>query len=177
MPNQHTRRKGVIFPVGPSIVYVPLSRGQFSIIDSSSMEEVKKYNWYASWSKGGKCFYAVRNFVVSPGKWERISLHSLLLGNKEGFMIDHMNGITLDNRLSNLRHATRSQNVCNQKLRINRKGFLKGAHWHKGNKTWTACIGLKGKHIHLGTFRSQEEAHAAYKNASLELHREFSRFS
>jgi hypothetical protein len=85
--------------------------------------------------------------------------------------LDHINGVRHDNRLVNLREATRSGN--NQNIRAARSdsahGFL-GATWSKAAQKWRASICVNRKQKTLGTFDSAEEAHAAYLKAKAELH-------
>lgn len=86
--------------------------------------------------------------------------------------IDHINGIKSDNRICNLRPATRSQNGAN---RVAIRG-MKGAFFHKSSGKWSAQISKENKKMHLGLFDTEGEAHEAYKEASLRMHGEFSRF-
>ena len=85
--------------------------------------------------------------------------------------MNHINGVKDDNRLANLREATRSETMQNQRcVRIsNKSGFL-GVSWHKRRECWMACIGINGKRQKLGCFDNAEEAHAAYLKAKAELH-------
>lgn len=82
--------------------------------------------------------------------------------------VDHINRNPADNRLKNLRVATRSQNNCNTPGR---------GRWLKGTrlvgKRWQARIRINGENAHLGMFDIQHEAHAAYCKAAKELHGEF----
>src|SRR5262245_21464631 len=87
--------------------------------------------------------------------------------------LDHINGNMADNRIANLRLATKQQNAANSKKK--RTG-LKGAHWHKGAKKWVAQIRCHPKFYYLGLFETEAEAHAAYCRAAAELHGEFARF-
>lgn len=87
--------------------------------------------------------------------------------------IDHINGITFDNRLSNLREVTQSENM--QNLRQAKRGSASGVLGvHKKSrhavKPWSASITVNRKKIHLGCFDTTEEAHAAYLQAKRELH-------
>ena len=85
--------------------------------------------------------------------------------------IDHINGNRADNRLANLREATRSENKQNQRnANCNNSSGTFGATWHKQTKKWKAQIMLNGKNYHIGLYDTKEEAHMAYKNAKLELH-------
>lgn len=84
--------------------------------------------------------------------------------------IDHINGSRTDNRLQNLRLATSSQNHCNSKPR---RGGMKGVSKHRNS--WVAQITVNKRRIYLGSFASQEAAHAAYWKAARQYHREFAR--
>lgn len=66
--------------------------------------------------------------------------------------IDHINGNPEDNRLENLREASREINGKNQKVhRTNTSGYT-GVCWHKTKKRWTARGATGGKTVHLGYF-------------------------
>jgi hypothetical protein len=75
--------------------------------------------------------------------------------------IDHINGNKGDNRISNLRLATASQNLAN--ARPKRDG-LKGAFRHR--KKWVAKICVRGERHHLGQYETEREAHEAYMTAA-----------
>ena len=83
-------------------------------------------------------------------------------GEWPAFDIDHINGIKHDNRICNLREATRQQNTYNRKAPINNTSGYKGVSWHKSTGKWRATIKYKGKYRHLGTYNSPQEAHARY---------------
>lgn len=86
-------------------------------------------------------------------------------------MIDHKNGNTSDNRISNLRDATHKINAQNQrKAQKHNQTRLLGVTWHKGRSMWQAGIRHKGKFKYLGLFSTPEEAHQAYLEAKRQLH-------
>lgn len=87
--------------------------------------------------------------------------------------IDHINGNPSDNRIENLREATRSENGANRAIHKNNKSGFKGVT-KKRNK-WTACVAINKKRFRLGSFDSPEEAHAAYLKKSKEVQKEFAR--
>lgn len=91
-----------------------------------------------------------------------------------GFDIDHMNGVRSDDRIENLRKATRSQNMMNMKPSTRSKSRLKGAA-ATGRGTWAAGIRIGGKQVRLGVFSTEIEAHAAYCEAAKKYHGEFAR--
>lgn len=82
--------------------------------------------------------------------------------------IDHINRNPVDNRLSNLRAVSRSENQQNRKLHDNNSSGFTGVH--KQKTMWTARIGFEGKRIFLGRFSSPELASQAYQAAKLIYH-------
>ena len=74
-------------------------------------------------------------------------------------MVDHINHNAADNRSSNLRWATRSENGANARQGRN---LPKGVRFHPRYKipTYQAYSSVKGRFIHLGHFRNAEEAAA-----------------
>lgn len=91
-------------------------------------------------------------WAISHGRWPR--------------EIDHINGDKADNRLSNLREATRQENSCNRSLRSDNRTGAVGISHRKGK--WLARIQVAGKPVCLGTFATADEAIAARQRASEE---------
>lgn len=97
-----------------------------------------------------------------------------MTGQQPPECLDHINGIKDDNRWSNLREATVSQNVINSKVSTRNKVGLKGVSLVPSqNDIWCARIRHEGKLIYLGCFSTPELAHAAYCEAACRLHGEF----
>lgn len=90
--------------------------------------------------------------------------------------IDHINGARADNRIANLREATRAQNICNSPLRKDNVSGFKGVSWIKKAECWRATITVNGKNIVIGSFACRLAAHEAYKAAAVEHHKEFANF-
>jgi hypothetical protein len=80
--------------------------------------------------------------------------------------VDHVNQEPLDNRWSNLRAATRSEQNMNRKPI---PGRLTGASFHKPSGRWQAYIKKDKKTLSLGYFDTAEEAHEAYLEAAKTL--------
>src|SRR5262249_33211643 len=80
--------------------------------------------------------------------------------------IDHKNRNPSDCRIENLREAAHGQNLANSKSRGS--SDLKGAYQDRRDGRWQSAINYNRKKIHLGTFATAEEGHAAYCQAARE---------
>lgn len=87
--------------------------------------------------------------------------------------LDHINRDKSDNRLTNLRLASRSENLINRPPPDNNTSGVRGVSWYAPSDCWAARIGYQNRKIHLGYFRSLEEASIAYQKAALNLFGEF----
>lgn len=89
--------------------------------------------------------------------------------------VDHINMDSHDNRIENLRLATRTQNKYNTtKQRDNTSGF-KGVDFSQDKGKWRARISVAGKVRWLGYFHDAEMAGLAYAEAAERFHGEFAR--
>lgn len=89
--------------------------------------------------------------------------------------VDHKNGDRYDNRIDNLRLATRTLNNANSKKPKNNTSGFKGVYWHAQRGKWCAGIRSNGKTRYLGLFPTPEMAHDAYVAAAGRLFGEFAR--
>lgn len=87
--------------------------------------------------------------------------------------IDHINGDKSDNRIVNLRPATRTENNYNRKTQKNNKTGVKGVYPHKDR--YRSQLVIDGKAVHLGVFQTIEEARKVYMEAAKKYHGEFAR--
>lgn len=112
----------------------------------------------------GKTYYAHRvAWAIYYGSWPNKS-------------IDHINGIKTDNRISNLRLAEDSENQYNKTRQSNNTSGYKGVSWSTSNSGWIAQIRHGRVSECLGTFKSAELAHNAYKKAADRLHGEYKNY-
>lgn len=92
--------------------------------------------------------------------------------------IDHRSGNKQDNRISNLRIATHSQNMANSRIRVDNSSGYKGVYrqnYPKRGIVYTAFIQTNGKNLYLGTFETAQYAAAIRNWAATMLHNEFAR--
>jgi len=111
--------------------------------------------------------------TVGTGKKAyKLYLHRFVMSAKSGTIVDHANGDHLDNRRSNLRLASKSQNTANTgPLSTNGSGY-KGVVKHRSK--YRAYAHKDGKTIYLGTFGTAKEAACEYDRAAKKL---FGRFA
>jgi hypothetical protein len=106
--------------------------------------------------------------------------HRLIWLHVHGFWpseyIDHIDGDKTNNRVENLREATRAENMRNKMRYANNTSGLKGVHWYRAGNKWRATIKAGGKQKYLGSFDCKAAAYLAYVVASNEAHGEFARF-
>lgn len=134
-----------------------------SIIDASSVCIAKGKRWRLILG------YA----VCAQGKKDRIYLHREVMNAPDGLEVDHMNRDKIDNRLSNLRLATRGENGKNISLKINNKSGMAGVRYDKATNKWQVRITVDRKIVHIGRYKSLEDAMAARVNAELKYYGDF----
>ncbi len=90
-------------------------------------------------------------------------------------LIDHINGDPSDNRISNLRSASVSENAMNRARRSDSAGRFKGVHGDQRRGKFYARITAHGKRRVIGGFDTDVAAAYCYDMASLEIHGAFGR--
>lgn len=148
------------------IAIVSLSRGLEATIDKSDIEIVAGYRWSTLINSRTGHAYAVRY-----EKQKCFLMHRVLLGAPGHLHVDHADGDGLNNRRSNIRLATQSQNMANSVLVRRNKLGVRGVRKKKGK--FRAEISHDNKTVHLGYYDTAEEASAAYKGAAKLLWGEF----
>lgn len=119
------------------------------------------------WKKGQKAGY-----INSEGYLE-IKFHgrvyqghriawALQYGEQPPEFLDHINRDRSDNRIVNLRPATKSQNGANRVALSNNKHGVKGCYWIKKTSSWRVQCRVNKKLHNVGYFKDLNEARAAY---------------
>lgn len=91
-------------------------------------------------------------------------------GELPEFDLDHFDRVRNNNGISNLRPATKSQNMENKTKQKNNTSGVKGITWHKQCGKWQAVIGSNRTSIYLGLFATLDAAAAAYVRAAKKFH-------
>jgi hypothetical protein len=117
-----------------------------------------------------------REIIIGKVSYKEHRLIWILHFGLTSEFIDHIDRDPSNNRIENLRLATRGQNSHNRtKYKTNTSGF-KGVSFFKAGRKWHARIMANGVDRHLGYYNTPEDAHFAYKTAAIELHGSYAQF-
>ena len=132
-----------------------------AIIDTEDYQKVCGTKWH--FSEG----------YVKDNNHKR--LHRIVMGlsNDNLLEIDHINHDGLDNRKTNLRICSHTQNVRNRKKPCTNTSGFKGVTFKKNTGKWTARIGINGTRKYLGYFPNALDAAKAYDKKAVEIFGEF----
>ena len=154
---------------------IPLTQGQFALVDDEDFEYLNQFKWSARKSKN--TYYALRNSCGKNNKKRFIVfMHRVVLElNDLEIKGDHIDGNGLNNQRYNLRPSTNSENARNAKPSNNKSSKYKGVSLKKehSSKKWCARIKFNGKQIHIGYFECEIHAALAYDKKAKELFGEF----
>ena len=144
--------------------------GEEFFIDKEDYDKIKDYYWRVD--KNG--------YITSKSEDDHIILiHRIFMDMVDSKLdIDHIHGKETrnDNRKSNLRIASRSQNSMNVGIRKTNTSGVTGVTWDKKRNKWRASIRYNNKNINLGRFNPDEfdKAVDARKKAEEKYFGEFS---
>lgn len=139
-----------------------------SVVDAETAGFIGQYSWHTN---GGG--YAVRSVQVD-GKESLVFMHRILAMAPVGVEVDHINRDRLDNRLENLRLASRSQNNANKSVKAHKKSSkYKGVYKNSNATTYNVRLSVNGQKVYVGSYSDEIEAAKAYDQAALEHHGEF----
>lgn len=157
------------------------SPGLVTLLDDDFYDFLMLHHSHVRWNPA---FDTRTTYVTSKGTRrapKTLCLHRLILGAQAwdgtnllpGIEVDHIDHDGLNNLRSNLRLATKSQNMANQQARSNCTSQYKGVHWDKYNHKWFAMAKMNTVAHYLGRFDSEIAAAQAYNAFLLRHHGEF----
>jgi hypothetical protein len=156
----------VIQPSDESIRLIALTRYKTAIVDAEDYDRIMQSSWCAWWSGNAWYAQARRNQKI-------IYMHREVLQVSDDTQVDHRRRKdTLDNRKSNLRLATVSEQMCNTSLRKDNVSGFRGICWYKSKGMWLAFINKEGKR-YSHWFKEKDDAINWRTQAAIDLHGEF----
>jgi hypothetical protein len=115
----------------------------------------------------GNAGYFIGRILGKPYRAHRVAW-AIYSGAWPESDIDHINGKRSDNRIANLRTATRQENGKNCAIGIKNTSGTIGVSWSSRDLVWTAQVNKNGKQKHIGSFKNKDEAIQARAKANLE---------
>lgn len=140
-----------------------------ALVDDEDYEKVSSYNWYLVDQDGDRLSYAQANVLRSRGNRSyksTVRMHVLLTGYRRTDHIDHDG---LNNRRSNLRTASFSENGANRRANRRSASKYKGVSWRHDRRQWQVRISHNGLRTFLGFFSEEKDAARAYDKEALRL--------
>jgi len=158
---------------------IPLTKGYSAIVDDEDYDYLMQWKWYAH-------IYQKTNKVGTPStyahiyaqRWElkhQLGMHRVVLGlgtDDTRWLIDHINHNGLDNRKTNLRVCTNTQNIGNSRPKAGSSKY-KGVHYCLTRKVWVSRLTNNGKVVYIGQFQSELEAALAFDDVAIKTRGEF----
>jgi hypothetical protein len=141
------------------------SKGEEFYFDLEDHDLIKNYYWSVN----------TYGYIITNLYEEKtiLFMHRLVMNCPDDMEIDHKFHKKHDNRKSELRIVTRSQNQMNVDLKSHNTSGVKGVSWHKYHEKWRVFISVNKKQIHLGYFNNFEEAIKVRKAAEEKYYREY----
>ena len=102
----------------------------------------------------GYCLLSVNNKITKFQLWGHHFAWYMTYGNVDFIMLDHINKDKSDNRISNLRSVTSSENLHNKKS--------VGCWYDTNRNKWATAITINGITKSLGRYNTKEEAIEVY---------------
>ena len=141
---------------------IPLTRGKLAIVDDEDYERLSQFYW---------CFdhgYAVR----TVRKEEKLGcsvyyMHHEIIGRKPNMETDHYNGNGLDNRRSNLRSVSRSENMINSRTPKTNTSGARGVVILNSRNQWRAQLTVQGNHYSSQPYATVRMAALAYNMSAI----------
>lgn len=157
------RRRTNTYKVHGDILVITTSKGVEIIADADDLEKLNKYSWCIS-----KTGYPVANINHKVTK-----IHRYILGlTDSSIIVDHKNRNPFDNRKTNLRICTTTDNARNKSVSKKSKSGHIGIRKTPNNR-YNVRITCNRKEIHVGNFKTLDEAIAARKAAEDRYHGKF----
>lgn len=101
---------------------VSLGDSLFALVDRADIDFLNQWDWSWGKSSNGGRIYARRGRKIG-GKNHAILMHRFLMFAPDKFVVDHINGDTLDNRKGNLRVCTQAQNSTHRQIKLPKSGY------------------------------------------------------
>jgi hypothetical protein len=145
---------------------IVLREGYHALVDDRDYAFLNQFSWRARIrpSSSREIIYAITSIPTGRTRSKNVFMHRLIKGGTK--IVDHKNGDGLDNRRSNLRECSSSQNRMNCRKATGTSSIYKGVTFDRQMKRWRAQIGVLHRLKFLGYFDNEIDAAVAYNIAA-----------
>ena len=135
-----------------------------TVIDINNVEKIKAHKWHLA-----------KGYVATSLREKNVLLQNMImnLNSSREQMVDHKDRNTLNNRKSNYRFCTNTENSRNSSKPKHNTSGVKGVYWHKARNKWQAQIKVNQKQTYIGIFKDKTNAILAYNKAARKHFGEF----
>ena len=151
-----------------TIIYT--NKGEEILVDTESFNNIPKIKEICG------CINKTGNVVGRDCENNRnVFLHDIIMQPdfENGEVVDHIYGKRFDNRTSELRIASSTQNNQNKRIRSDNTSGVIGVYWSNNRSKWYAQITIDGKTKSLGCYKDLRDAVRARLAAEKEHYKEF----
>jgi hypothetical protein len=136
----------------------------FTEVDDDDFAYLNQWKWsITSWG------YVVRTIGLR-GLRKQVRMHrEVMKVTNKNYLVDHIDGNTLNNQKSNLRVCNHKENSRNQRMHKRSSSGFKGVTFKKASSCWVAQVATK----HVGLFAKKHHAAMAYDMAAKDLFGEY----
>lgn len=132
---------------------IPLSGGHgvglYAIVDDDDYDRLSNHSW---------CLDIGGGYPMTRHKTKQYRMHRMIMPAPRGFVTDHINRNKLDNRKTNLRVVTNSENMHNVGIRSTNTSGYRGVTYSNRDRVWIAQVKVNYKNIVIGRFKDKESA-------------------
>ena len=125
------------------------------------------------------CLHKGKGYIHVKIKAKAYKAHRLVFLYHNGYLpecVDHIDGDKTNNKIENLRAATKEENCHNQKIRSTNKSGYKGVKWVEHCKKWQVEVCKNYKQLRFGMYEDLELAGLVAIEATELIHGRFSAY-
>ena len=125
------------------------------------------------------CVHKGKGYIHVKIKAKAFKAHRLVFLYHHGYLpecVDHIDGDKTNNKIENLRAATKEENCRNQKIRSTNKSGYKGVKWVEHCKKWQVEVCKNYKQLRFGMYEDLELAGLVAIEATELIHGRFSAY-
>ncbi|AYP68281.1 HNH endonuclease [Bacillus phage vB_BcoS-136] len=119
-----------------------------TIIDLEDLKKISKHTWSIN----------IHGYARANKNNKYIGMHKLITNTDKNEIVDHKDRNRLNNRKSNLRIVSSSDNAINKNIQSNNSSGVSGVSYYKSRDRWVAEIKYEGVKKWIGSFSSKEKA-------------------